>query len=66
MIMRLKNSVGQLGGSVSRRIKELRAEILYQIAFIESALDDPEHISLDGFSEKLAEDVDTMIRRSES
>lgn len=58
----LKNSVGQLGGSVSRRIKELRAKILYQIAFIESALDDPEHISLDGFSEKLAEDADAMIR----
>ena len=58
----LKNSVGQLGGSVSRRIKELRAKILYQIAFIESALDDPEHISLDGFSEKLAEDADAMVR----
>lgn len=54
--------MGQLGGSVSRRIKELRAKILYQIAFIESALDDPEHISLDGFSEKLAEDADAMIR----
>lgn len=57
----LKNSVGQLSGSVSRRIKELRAKILYQIAFIESALDDPEHISLDGFSETLAGEADAMI-----
>ena len=49
----LKSSVGQLRGSVSRKIKELREQILYEIAFIESALDDPEHISLDGYSEKL-------------
>ena len=53
--------MGQLSGSVSRRIKELRAKILYQIAFIESALDDPEHISLDGFSETLAGEADAMI-----
>ena len=41
----LKNSVSQLRGSVSRRVKELREKLLYEIAFIESALDDPEHIS---------------------
>ena len=49
----LKSSVGQLRGSVSKKIKALREQILYEIAFIESALDDPEHISLDGYSEKL-------------
>ena len=49
----LKSSVGQLRGSVSKKIKELRENIIYEIAFIESALDDPEHISLDGYSEKL-------------
>ena len=49
----LKSSVGQLRGSVSKKIKELREKIIYEIAFIESALDDPEHISLDGYSEKL-------------
>ena len=46
----LKSSVSQLAGSVSRKIRELREKILYEIAFIESALDDPEHISLDGYS----------------
>ena len=51
----LKSSVSQLSGSVSKRIKELRSRILYQIAFIESALDDPEHISLDGYDGKLME-----------
>ena len=32
---------------------EIRDQIIYEIAFIESALDDPEHISLDGYGEKL-------------
>ena len=51
----LKSSVGQLRGSVSKKIRELREKILYEIAFIESALDDPEHISLDGYPERLRE-----------
>lgn len=59
----LKNSVGQLGGSVSRKVKELRSGILYEIAFIESALDDPEHISLDGFGEKLSGEVREMMEQ---
>ncbi len=49
----LKSSVGQLKGKVSERVKELREKILYEMAFIESALDDPEHISLDGYPLKL-------------
>ena len=48
-----KASVNQLKGRVSEEIGELRAEILYQAAFLESALDDPEHISLEGYNEKL-------------
>ena len=46
-------SVKQLKGSLSRAVKILREKILYEIAFIESALDDPEHISLDGYLEEL-------------
>ena len=42
----MKSSVSQLKGSLSRKIRKLREDILYQIAFIESALDDPEHIFL--------------------
>ncbi len=57
----LKNSVKQLQGSVSSKIKKLRAEIIYEIAFIESALDDPEHISLDGYPEKLTAKVNNLI-----
>ena len=57
----LKSSVLQLRGLVSEKIKELREEIIYEIAFIESALDDPEHISLEGYPEKLENKVDHLI-----
>ncbi len=57
----LKSSVSQLKGSVSNKIRELRAKIIYEIAFIESALDDPEHISLDGYPETLMEKVDSLL-----
>ena len=56
----LKSSVGQLRGSVSKKIKDLREQIIYEIAFIESALDDPEHISLEGYGEKLMTVVEMM------
>ena len=57
----LKNSVKQLSGGVSRRVKELREKILYETAWIESALDDPEHISLEGYSQGLKERLEPMI-----
>lgn len=49
----LRSSVKQLKGAVSDKVRSLREDILYEIAFIESALDDPEHISLEGYLEKL-------------
>lgn len=49
----MKASVNQLKGSVSAKVRSLREDILYEIAFIESALDDPEHISLEGYPDKL-------------
>lgn len=48
-----KNSLNQLSGGLKKKIKECREKVLYEIAFIESALDDPEHISLEGYNEKL-------------
>ena len=59
----LKSSVKQLKGSVSEAVKELRGDILYEIAFIESALDDPEHISLDGYSEHLLQKTESLMAR---
>lgn len=49
----LKSSVSQLQGAVLEKIKNIRAVVLHEIAFIESALDDPEHVSLDGYPEQL-------------
>lgn len=49
----LESSMKQLRGSVKKKIKELRKDIIHQVAFIESALDDPEHYSVDGYGEEL-------------
>ena len=56
--MALKSSVEQLKGSVLRAVKEIRSKLIYYIAYIESALDDPEHISLDGYPQELLEVVE--------
>lgn len=67
-----KVSLHQLQGSVSGKIKELREKILYEIAFIESALDDPENYSLDGYPSRLSNictdilrELKEFLRRSE-
>lgn len=64
--MALKSSVSQLKGSVCLKIRNLREEILYEIAFIESALDDPEHISLEGYPEKLSKKVHKILKEVEN
>ena len=56
--MALKSSVEQLKGSVQRAVKEIRSRLLYQIAYIESALDDPEHYDLTGYPQELRVIVD--------
>ncbi|MDD3337643.1 MAG: tRNA uridine-5-carboxymethylaminomethyl(34) synthesis GTPase MnmE [Lachnospiraceae bacterium] len=53
----LKSSMNQLKGSVLQAIGEIRSKILYHIAYIESALDDPEHISIDGYGESLKNEI---------
>ena len=58
--MALKSSVSQLQGSVRQQIEKLRSQILYETAFLEAALDDPEHISLDGYSEELLKKVEVI------
>ena len=58
----LKSSVKQIRGSLSGVIKKLREEILYEIAFIESALDDPEHISLDGYYDSILTKTEHILK----
>ncbi len=57
----LQNSMNQLRGKERQIIKELREKILRDIAFIEAALDDPEHYTLDGYNEQLREHVEKEI-----
>ena len=49
----VKTALSQLKGSLKDKIVELRQEIIHNLAYIESALDDPEHYDLDGFDEEL-------------
>ena len=69
----LESSISQLQGSLKNKIKELRGKLIHEIAFIESALDDPEHISMDGYREKLmgiiaglASELEALIASSEN
>lgn len=56
----LKSSISQLRGNIQRVIKEIRQGIIYQIAYIESALDDPEHISIDGYGDTLKGEISLL------
>lgn len=56
-----RTSVQQLRGQLGDRIRKMRETILYNVAFIESALDDPEHYSLEGYPQKLKITVDKLV-----
>ena len=57
----LQSSISQLKGSIKNKINDIRNKIIYHTAFIETALDDPEHISVDGYGEKLKTIVKEII-----
>ena len=59
----LKSSMQQLNGALTEKIKEIRGKIIHEIAFIESALDDPEHISIDGYGENLLIIIDELMQK---
>ena len=69
----LESSIHQLQGKVKEKIKEIRGKVINEIAFIESALDDPEHFSMDGYGEKLmnimkqvSAEVEALLASSEN
>ena len=71
--MALRSSVSQLQGSVRQEIERLRSAVLYETAYLEAALDDPEHISLEGYSQELlkkveglCEELDRLLESSEN
>lgn len=61
----LKSSVKQLKGSVSSLIREIREDMIHEIAFIEATLDDPEHFDLEaeGYDKILLKKVKTIKKK---
>lgn len=64
--MALASSLEQLSGSLREKTVSLRDRILHETAFIESAIDDPENYSLDGYSEKLDDIIEGLSKEIES
>ncbi len=69
----VKNSMSQLRGKIKKKIEELRKVILEDLSFLEAALDDPEHITLDNFSEtirrhtqQLKEELEHLLDNSQN
>jgi tRNA modification GTPase len=62
----LQSSVNQLKGSIKEKISDIRSKIIYQTAFIETALDEPEYIDVDGYGEKLKIVVDELLKEIQS
>lgn len=58
-------SVNQLNGQLKNKIIILRSEILEETAYIEAALDDPEHYELDNYGEKLNVTVKNVLSEVE-
>ena len=59
----LRASEDQMSGRVSGVIRDLRAKILYETAYIESAIDDPEHYDLDGYDDHVKDIVNELRSR---
>lgn len=59
--MAAKSSLRQLQGGLKDIITDIREKLLYNIAYIESALDDPENYSLDEFPQQLEKTVDNLL-----
>ncbi len=64
--MAAKSSLKQLQGGLRDTITDMRDKLLYNIAYIESALDDPENYSLDAFPQELESTVDNLLITVES
>ena len=69
----LQSSISQLKGNIKNKINDIRNKIIYQTAFIETALDDPEHISVDGYgdtlksvAEEITEELEILIRSADN
>ena len=58
----LKASFNQLKGNLSDKLNIFRNDILSSIAFIEACLDDPEHMSVEGYKPTLKTTCENIIK----
>ena len=58
-----KASVSQLSGRLSGIIRHMREGLLDHTAFMEAAMDDPEHISMEGHLPVLKKDVEMYLEK---
>ena len=56
------SALSHLGGAMRKKIVSLREKILYETAYIEAALDDPEHYDLTGYGQELEEKLGEALR----
>lgn len=61
----LISSARQLRGELGNTVRQIRKELLQEIAVIEAALDDPEHLSLEGYPEKLRVKLEEIRNKTE-
>ncbi len=61
----LISSARQLRGELGNTVRQIRKELLQEIAAIEAALDDPEHLSLEGYPEKLRVKLEEIRDKTE-
>lgn len=59
----LASSVRQLQGGLGRKLQEVRDQILGDVAFIEAALDDPEHIHVEDGVDEIRDHVDEILEK---
>ena len=55
-----ESALSHLGGKMRRKIVSLRETLLYEMAYIEAALDDPEHYDLTGYGPELKKKLQTI------
>lgn len=59
----MESSLSQMRGSLSAAVRQYRDQILDSIAFIEAALDDPEHISMEHYGDTLKGQMESIIAK---
>ena len=57
-----ESALSHLGGTMRRKITSLRENLLYEMAYIEAALDDPEHYDLTGYGTELSDKLQKISR----